>query len=113
MSTENHYRIPPPAGSSPAYRLPAQESNPEAIYKSEQNTNSTVRNVEVTRPVMRVGTKKPVMHLVLQQPQTALYNYILQYRPRWDIDRAAFCGYNNDRALQNDTPPQIDSSGDG
>lgn len=50
---------------------------------------------------------------MLENAQTALYNTVFQYRAWGNVDRAAFCGYNDYRTFQGHVTAQIDGSSDG
>ena len=51
--------------------------------------------------------------LMLQQSQGTLDHDVLQDRSRRNINGAAFCGNDNNCALESDASSEVDGSGDG
>lgn len=53
-----------------------------------------------------------IVNLMLQQSQRSLDHDVLEDGSGRNVDGAAFCSDNNDRALESDSSAEIDGSGD-
>lgn len=62
--------------------------------------------------VFEKGELVDVLLLMFKKPQATLHNHVLEDGTRWNIDRLAFSGNDNDSALECDATTKVDSASD-